>query len=91
MAVLLIPVMVNIEMKLPDDFNKLQKLKAKLEKEEADRKTMIKLKEEVTLLLKKKENRKRQAKIEREIKIRKWLHLPRKTLIESGLFEDEEI
>lgn len=80
-------------MNLPNDFKNLQKLKAKLEQEEEDLKKLIKLKEEVTLLLKKKQTRKRQKKIETEIKIRKLLHLPRKTLIESGIFEstDEEL
>ncbi|MDE1767276.1 MAG: hypothetical protein KGI27_13545 [Thaumarchaeota archaeon] len=75
--------------KLPNDLDKLKKIKASLLQKEEEIRQIKNLKGEILDLMTKQEKRKKWKKLERQQKIRKFFHLPPKTMIESGLFEDQ--
>lgn len=73
---------------IPKDLESMKKMKANLEDEEQRRNDENKTREAIKHLIKKKKQRQHWEKIERRQKIRKFLHLPYKTLNEYDFMKE---
>ena len=73
---------------IPSDYHSMKLMKERLEKEEQTRQEMNKMRESIKHLIKKKKQRAYWQKLERRRKIRKFLHLPYKTLNEDDFMKD---
>lgn len=71
------------EKQIPKDFESLKAMKERLEKEESNRQQAIRMHEQVRLLLLKKKQRQIWERQDRIRKVKRFLHLPYKTWIES--------
>ena len=76
--------------KIPNDYQGMKSMIAEMEAEDKKRNDMNKMREKLKKMIKDKKQRERWVKLERRRKIRAFLHLPNKTLIEDELFEETE-
>jgi hypothetical protein len=78
---------------IPKTYPELKAMKERLEQEEANRQKIIRMHEQVRLLLIKKKQRQRWERMDRIRKVKRFLHIPYKTWIEERALEgiDEPI
>jgi hypothetical protein len=76
--------------KIPEEYHAMKAMKDRLEKEEEQRLQMNKMRERIKALQKKKRDMANLKRIERHMKIRKFLHLPYKTFNEMDLFKESQ-
>lgn len=73
---------------IPNDYESMKVMKQKLENEETRRMEMNRMRESIKHILKKKKQRAYWNKLERRRKIRKFFHLPYRTLNEDDFMKD---
>lgn len=74
--------------RIPNDYQGMKNMIAEMEAEDQKRNDMNKMREKLKKMIRDKKQRERWIKLERRRKIRKFLHLPYKTLNEDDFFKD---
>ena len=75
---------------IPNSYEELKLMEKRLQDEEIKRNQMNRMRENIKHMIKQKKMRQRWIKLERRRKIRKFLHLPYKTLTEDEFFKEDE-